>query len=61
MLPCNVTVEADEEAGSIVRIANPEVMMTVGDLQSDDILVEVAEEARIRLERVALSLTDKFT
>lgn len=58
MLPCNVTVEADEEAGSIVRIVNPRAMMTVGDLQSDDILVKVVTEARTRLERVVQSLTE---
>ncbi len=31
LLPCNVTVEEDPAGGSIARIANPEMMMTVGD------------------------------
>lgn len=58
MLPCNVTVEADGEGGSIVRIINPEVMMTVGELQGDKILLEVAKEARSKLERVANSIME---
>lgn len=56
MLPCNVTVEADETGGAIVRIANPELMMQAGSLQANQELKEVATEARIRLERVARSL-----
>jgi len=59
MLPCNVTVEAVEEGGSIVRIVNPEMMMKVGSLESNLVMVEVAEEARIRLERVAEELSSK--
>ncbi len=58
LLPCNVTVEADGDSSSIVRIINPEVMMTVGDLQDNDVIGEIASEARSRLERVALSLTE---
>jgi uncharacterized protein (DUF302 family) len=58
LLPCNITVEAEGETGSIVRIINPEVMMTVGHLQGDDVLLEVATEARTRLERVAQSLME---
>ena len=56
MLPCNVTVEADEAGGTIVRIANPEMMMQVGSLQANQALKDVASEARTRLERVARSL-----
>ena len=58
MLPCNVTVEADGEDGAIVRIANPEMMMQVGSLQTNDAIKTVASEARIRLERVANSLLE---
>ena len=53
MLPCNITVEADSEGGSIVRIADPAVMLQVGGLGRDPVLREVADEARARLERVA--------
>lgn len=58
LLPCNVTVEANPDGGSIVRIANPEVMLTIGTLENDKILGEVASEARIRLERVAQALLE---
>jgi uncharacterized protein (DUF302 family) len=56
MLPCNVTVEAREKSGTIVRIANPEMMMQVGGMAGNDTLRGVAAEARARLERVAESL-----
>jgi uncharacterized protein (DUF302 family) len=56
MLPCNVTVESDPGGGSMVRIANPEMMMTVGMLEQNQELVDVASTARAKLERVAESL-----
>ncbi len=58
LLPCNVTVEADGETRSIIRIINPEVMMTVGELHNDDVIREIALEARSRLERVAQSIME---
>jgi len=56
LLPCNVTVEENDETSSIVRIANPEVIFTVGSLEENSEIMEVAHEARERLERVAESL-----
>jgi uncharacterized protein (DUF302 family) len=56
MLPCNVTVEAASADTSLVRIADPEMMMTVGDLGSDAVLQQVGSEARARLLRVVESL-----
>jgi uncharacterized protein (DUF302 family) len=56
MLPCNVTVEADPRGGSLARIANPEMMMTVGSLEGNSSLLEVAGLAREKLERVAEAL-----
>lgn len=53
LLPCNVTVEADTDASSIVRIANPEVILGVGSLEQNKEVSAVAREARLRLERVA--------
>jgi uncharacterized protein (DUF302 family) len=38
MLPCNVTVEANPGGGSIVRIADPAVMLKVGGLDQDAVL-----------------------
>lgn len=58
MLPCNVTVEEDPEGGSIVRIANPEMMLTVGSLKDNPTLLEVAQQAKSRLERVAAALLE---
>jgi uncharacterized protein (DUF302 family) len=59
LLPCNVTVEADGNSASIVRIANPETILTVGSLEEDKELSAVALEARQRLERVAEALLSK--
>jgi uncharacterized protein (DUF302 family) len=56
LLPCNVTVEAGPEGGSIVRIGNPAVLLNVGGLDSDTVLREVAVEVKTRLERVAKAL-----
>lgn len=56
MLPCNVTVETAGGGRTIVRIADPEVMMTVGDLGTVDVLRQVGGEARARLIRVAEAL-----
>lgn len=56
LLPCNVTVEADGGRASIVRIANPETVLAVGSLEQNPELAAVAEEARIKLERVAEAL-----
>ena len=52
MLPCNVTVESAGEISSLVRIADPAMMMTVGQLGSDPALREVGAEAQARLSRV---------
>ena len=57
MLPCNVTVESAGEGGCLVRIADPEMMMTVGDLGSVEALQQVGGEARVRLRRVAEALS----
>ncbi len=56
MLPCNVTVEELPDGSSLARIANPIVMMTAGDLGQNTALVEVAQAAYDKLERVAEAL-----
>jgi uncharacterized protein (DUF302 family) len=56
LLPCNVTVESDEFGGSIVRLANPEVMLAAGSFENNLELKSVAREARSKIERVAESL-----
>ncbi len=56
LLPCNVTVEEEGPDSSLVRIANPAVMMLVGEISQNPDLKSVANDARSRLEQVANSL-----
>lgn len=56
LLPCNVTVEADPQGGSLVRVIDPEQMLNVGDLGADATLREVGAEAEQRLKRVVKAL-----
>jgi hypothetical protein len=56
MLPCNVTVE-QHEGGVLVSMANPEMMLSVGQLGENDHLMQVAAEARARLQRVQTALS----
>jgi len=57
VLPCNVTVEADPGGqGSVTRIADPAAMLATGGFAEDPVLVDVAGDARARMERVAAAL-----
>jgi uncharacterized protein (DUF302 family) len=56
MLPCNITLEEELNGGSLVRIANPEMMLHFGEWKDNTALNEVARHAQARLERVALDL-----
>jgi uncharacterized protein (DUF302 family) len=53
LLPCNVTVEADPQGGSLVRIGDPETLLSVGGLDRDPVLHGIAVEVREKLARVA--------
>jgi uncharacterized protein (DUF302 family) len=55
MLPCNVTVQQEGEK-VVVRIVNPEVMMSSSGLDENVSVKEVGTEANNRLKRVAESL-----
>ena len=55
MLPCNVTLEQRDE-DVLVSLANPEGMLTFGDLADNPALGEVAQEANARIKRVAAAL-----
>lgn len=55
IMPCNVTVE-ETDAGSLVNIVNPEVLLGMEPFTSDNQICEVAEKARYHLERVAEAL-----
>lgn len=55
MLPCNVTIE--EANGEIlVSLANPEGMLTVGDLGANPTMQEIAREANDRIKQVVVHL-----
>lgn len=56
LLPCNVTVEAEPGGGSLVRIGDPYVLLSVGGLDRDPTLKEIATEAREKLRRAADAL-----
>jgi len=56
MLPCNVTIE-ETKKGSLVNLINPKTMILANPLLAqNDELKEVAEDAFIRLSRVAKAL-----
>ncbi len=56
LLPCNVTVRQLEDGTSEVSLVDPLVMLGV---IANPRLKDVAEEARVRLRRVAAALKDK--
>ncbi len=56
-LPCNVTVE-EAAGGSLVRIIDPNAMLSVGPLADDPALQEVAAAAREKLSTVARILAE---
>lgn len=58
MLPCNVTVEDDDNGGSIVRLLNPKMMLSSVGLQKNPELDLVAQESFEKIQRVTLSLNN---
>ncbi|HSE53414.1 MAG TPA: DUF302 domain-containing protein [Gemmatimonadales bacterium] len=57
LLPCNVTVEADPEGGSVVRLVDPERLLTTAALDGSPLVGSVAKDAGERLRRVAGALS----
>ena len=57
LLPCNVTVEETAD-GSLVSIINPEAMLGVEPLSTNEQINEVASQALTRLERVVAALQE---
>ena len=55
LLPCNVTVE-EAEGGVVIKIADPQVMMTTGGFEDDETIVAVAAVAHELLGRAAKAL-----
>ena len=56
LLPCNVTVESVGERRTIVRLTNPEVLLSNVALASSHELESVARDAGSRMARVAETL-----
>jgi len=56
LLPCNVTVEAGDTGGAVVRLVDPERLMAVAALAGSAELALVAKDAGARLRRVAMAL-----
>jgi uncharacterized protein (DUF302 family) len=52
LLPCNITVEEKSKNESIVRILDPKIMLSIGNLECNEIIMEVASEAHDKLSRV---------
>lgn len=57
LLPCNVTVEELGPRRSLVRLADPEVMLAAAPGGLSPALREVAAEARARMERAVRTLS----
>jgi len=55
LLPCNVTIEQDG-MGSRVRMVNAETLLTVADMDRDEIIRTVGQEATDRLAKAIQSL-----
>ncbi len=53
MLPCNVTVEANPQGGSIVRFANPAMMVQMTENPDLPDLQAVAADATARIKKAA--------
>ena len=51
LLPCNVTVE-ESNNGVLVSIVNPEAILGLRPLSENAVILNVAAQARARLERV---------
>ena len=56
LLPCNVTVESAGERRTIVRLTNPEALLSNVTLESSVELQSVARDAGSRMARVAETL-----
>lgn len=58
LLPCNVTVEALPEGGSVIRLTNPVALLqqAPGGSSASPAVMEVASDARARMSRVEATL-----
>jgi uncharacterized protein (DUF302 family) len=58
LLPCNVTVEADPEGGTTVRITDPAALFSASGIEQDDTIAGVVAEAHGLLANVAATLSE---
>jgi uncharacterized protein (DUF302 family) len=56
LLPCNVTVESAGEQRTIVRLTNPEALLSSTPLAASPALASVARDAGERMARVRSAL-----
>lgn len=56
LLPCNVTVETKDETVSLVRLTNPEALLSHGALGGSEDMANIARDASARMARVADAL-----
>ena len=56
LLPCNVTVEQVSDEVSLIRIIDPDKMMSIGGLGDNPEVAAVGREATEHLRRVAVAL-----
>jgi uncharacterized protein (DUF302 family) len=59
LLPCNVTVESAGERRTIVRLTNPEALLSSVTLEGSEELHSVARDAGSRMARVAETLKQR--
>lgn len=57
LLPCNVTVEADDETRAVVRLTDPAALLAAAPGGLAGPVKDVATDARARMERVAAALS----
>jgi uncharacterized protein (DUF302 family) len=56
LLPCNVTVESVGDARTVVRLTNPEALLSSAATASSPELATVARDGRERMERATAAL-----
>lgn len=56
LLPCNVTVEEDDDGAVLVRITDPEALFGASGVEADEAIRPVISEARDLLGAVATTL-----
>ena len=57
LLPCNVTIEAQDDVTTVVRLVNPMSLLAGSAIEAPEEIRAVAIDANARLGRVARALT----